>query len=124
MGNKVTTLPLHSTHDSSVATNFEESSTGCDEVNLETEREVASLFTNGSAIFLALEEEKCVKPKMKKRRKLLFITPANKASRWLCHPPCPFGIESMLSILILIARGSTSVLEGDAGRRIKYTKTI
>ncbi|KAG7374189.1 hypothetical protein IV203_013284 [Nitzschia inconspicua] len=83
MGNKLPTPPLHSTHDengeeaasnSSVSTDSEDSSTdSSDEVDLEAEGEEASLLTNGPAyynMFLGLDEEedKCVKPNVKKRR--------------------------------------------------------
>ncbi|KAG7336527.1 hypothetical protein IV203_015930 [Nitzschia inconspicua] len=77
MGNKLPTPPLHSTHDenaasdSSVATDSDDASNGSDEVDLEAEGEEADLLTNGPAyynMFLDLEEEECVKPKMKKRR--------------------------------------------------------
>ncbi|KAG7342072.1 hypothetical protein IV203_007164 [Nitzschia inconspicua] len=77
MGNKLPTPPLHSTHDenaasdSSVATDSDDASNGSDEVDLEAEGEEAALLTNGPAyydMFLDLEEEECVKPKVKKRR--------------------------------------------------------
>ncbi|KAG7342481.1 DDE superfamily endonuclease [Nitzschia inconspicua] len=77
MGNKLPTPPLHSTHDenaasdSSVATDSDDASNGSDEVDLEAEGEEADLLTNGPAyynMFLDLEEEECVKPKVKKRR--------------------------------------------------------
>ncbi|KAG7351457.1 hypothetical protein IV203_010817 [Nitzschia inconspicua] len=77
MGNKLPTPPLHSTHDknaasdSSVATDSDDASNGSDEVDLEAEGEEAALLSNGPAyynMFLDLEEQECVKPKVKKRR--------------------------------------------------------
>ncbi|KAG7338550.1 hypothetical protein IV203_013983 [Nitzschia inconspicua] len=139
MGNKLPTPPLHSTHDengeeaasdSSVATDSDDASTGSDEVDLEAEGEEASLLTNGPAyynMFLrfggrGICQTKCEEAERCER--CCFITKTSKASWWLCHPPCPFGMECMLSTLSLTAQGSTSVFERDLGCHIKHIRTI